>query len=248
MGVSVERLNLPFIERVLLRARSFRKIGQRWYLRGEAASGNGGTSLIAEEVLVKDELSAIDWLRQKLHARAMLIGELKPYWQKATGLLPAAMSQSVNLDFLLAENFWHDPDTNRWREPTDEEREKMNDDRSIRVLHDAERYLAGSLARQTTDDERCLWVEVLFQACRDIEEKQAEALPALRGFDADEAYRIITRLFQSVLKDHVTAEVFRRADKQCRAASARIAAQAEKENDQVKAKKKDTNQTTMDFE
>jgi DNA modification methylase len=32
-GVSVERLNLPFIERLC--ARYFRKIGQRWYLRGE---------------------------------------------------------------------------------------------------------------------------------------------------------------------------------------------------------------------
>jgi hypothetical protein len=48
---------------------------------------------------------------------------------------------------LLSENFWRDPDSNRWREPTDEEREKMNDDRSIRVLHDAERYVAGSLHR-----------------------------------------------------------------------------------------------------
>ncbi len=31
-GVSVERLNLPFIERVC--ARYFRKVGQYWYLRG----------------------------------------------------------------------------------------------------------------------------------------------------------------------------------------------------------------------
>ena len=109
-----------------------------------------------------------------------------------------------------------------------EERERMNDDRSLRVLHDAERYLGGTLARQTTDDERCRWIEVLYKACRDIEEKQAEALPALRGFDADEAYRVITRLFQSVLKDRVTADLFRRAEKQCRAASSKITSQAEK--------------------
>jgi hypothetical protein len=155
----------------------------------------------------------------------MLIGELKPYWQKATGLLPAALSQSLNLDFLLSENFWRDPDTNRWREPTGDERARMNDDRSIRVLHDAERFVAGTLNRQSADDERCRWIEVLFQACRDIEEKQADALPALRGFDSAEAYQVITRLFQSVLKDRVTAEVYRRADKQCRAASARITRQ-----------------------
>jgi S-ribosylhomocysteine lyase LuxS involved in autoinducer biosynthesis len=244
-GVSVERLNLPFIERVC--ARYFRKVGNRWYLRGQAVGSNGGDALVEEEVVIKDEVTAIDWLRQKLHAQPALIGELKPLWMRATGLLPAALSQSLNLDFLLTENFWRDPDTNRWREPTAEERERMNDDRSLRVLHDAERYLGGSLARQTTDDERCRWIEVLYKACRDIEEKQAEALPALRGFDADEAYRVITRLFQSVLKDHVTADVFRRAEKQCRAASSKITSQADQEKEAAKAKKKDDNQTTMDL-
>ena len=43
-GVSVERLNLPFIERVC--ARYFRKVGQHWYLRGEAVGGNGGGALM----------------------------------------------------------------------------------------------------------------------------------------------------------------------------------------------------------
>src|SRR5262249_17971432 len=33
-GVDVDRLNLPFIERVC--SRYFRKIGQHWYLRGES--------------------------------------------------------------------------------------------------------------------------------------------------------------------------------------------------------------------
>jgi len=244
-GVSVQRLNLPFIERVC--ARYFRKVGNRWYLRGEAVGGNGGNGFITEEITVRDEVSAIDWLRQKLSARPMLIGELKPLWMRATGLLPAALSQSLILDFLLTENFWRDHDTNRWREPTAEERERMNDDRSLRVLHDAERYLGGSLARPTSDDERCRWIEVLYQACRDIEEKQAEALPALRGFDADEAYRVITRLFQSVLKDHVPADVFRRAEKQCRAASSKITSQADQEKEAANAKKKDDSQTTMDL-
>ena len=123
----------------------------------------------------------------------------------------------------------------------------MNDDRSLRVLHDADRYLAGSLTRQTTDGERCQWIEVLFRACRDIEEKQAEALPALRGFDADEAYRTITRLFQSVLKEHVAVAVFRRAEKQYRAASNRIANQVEQETQAAKAKTKDDQQTTMEL-
>jgi hypothetical protein len=45
-------------------ARYFRKIGQRWYLRGEAAGGNGHEGLlIAEEATIRDELTAIAWLR-----------------------------------------------------------------------------------------------------------------------------------------------------------------------------------------
>ena len=37
-GINVDRLNLPYIERVC--TRYFRKVGQKWYLRGEAI-GNG---------------------------------------------------------------------------------------------------------------------------------------------------------------------------------------------------------------
>src|SRR6266540_994224 len=52
-GVDVDRLNLPFIERVC--GRYFRKVGQRWYLRGEAVGSDGTSSrLIQEEVAVKD--------------------------------------------------------------------------------------------------------------------------------------------------------------------------------------------------
>jgi len=88
---------------------------------------------------------------------------------------------------------------------------------------------------------------VLYQACRDIEEKQADALPALRGFDADEAYRVITRLFQSVLKDHVAADLFRRAEKQCRAASSKITRQVEGEEAKGESGAQEDAQTTLDF-
>jgi hypothetical protein len=220
-GVSVERLNLPFIERVC--ARYFRKIGQYWYLRGQAVgNGTGQEGLFEEEVQVTDEVTAIEWLRQKLHVAAMLIGELKPFWMRATGLLPAAVSQALSLEDLLAENFWRDRDTNRWREPTDEERERMNDDRSIRVLHDAERYVAGSLRRSTTDAERSDWIDVLFKACREVEDNEARSTPALRGFDCSEGYRLVARLFQTILKEHVPPADFTRAQKQAAAASKRI--------------------------
>ena len=232
-GVSVERLNLPFIERVC--ARYFRKVGQHWYLRGEAAGGANGAMLIDEEVSVKDELTAIDWLRQKIRQKPMPIGELKPMWMRATGLLPAVLSRQLSLDMLLSENFWRDPDSNRWREPTDEEREKMNDDRSIRVLHDAERYVAGSLHRTTSDEERCEWIDVLFKACRQVEDGDMQSVPALRGFDAGEGYRLITRLFQGVMRERVPADVHARAQKQAGAASNRISQRVRDDDELRKA-------------
>lgn len=218
-GVSVDQLNLPFIERVC--ARYFRKVGQRWYLRGEAVGGNGGERLLPE-IAVTDELTAIDWLRQQLQAKPMLLGELKPLWMRATGLLSAEPSEALVLEDLLSANFWRDPDTNRWREPTADEREKMNDDRSLRVLHDAERFVTGALRRQTTDEERCDWIDVLFRACRAIEDNETGSLPALRGFDRTEGYSLIMRLFHSILRDAVEQQVYSRCEKQARAASQRL--------------------------
>jgi hypothetical protein len=242
--VSVERLNLPFIERIC--SRYFRKVGQWWYLRGEAVGGNGG-GLVQEETAIKDELTAIAWLRQKLESRPVLIGELKPLWMRATGLLDAQVSQSLILENLLSENFWRDGDTNRWREPTAEERERMNDDRSLRVLHDAERFVNNTLDVPSTDDQRCQWIEVLFQACRAIEDNEADALPALRGFDKSEAYSLIPRLFQSILRDHVSKDAYLRAEKQARAASQRVAKQAEQELQAKSRSRPDDKQTILDF-
>ena len=259
-GVNVARLNLPFIERVC--SRYFRKVGQRWYLRGEAVGGNGG-GLVQEDIAVKDELTAIAWLRQKLSGtgvppvnqgqdapatQGMLIGELKPHWMKATGLLAANISQALVLENLLTENFWRDADSNRWREPTAEERERMNDDRSLRVLHDAERFVNNTLDLPTTDNERCEWIDVLFQACRAIEDNESDALPALRGFDKAEAYSLIPRLFQSILREHVSKEAYTRAEKQARAASQRVAKQAAQEAATAESRTKpDGNQQTLQF-
>jgi hypothetical protein len=230
-GVSVERLNLPFIERVC--ARYFRKIGQRWYLRGEAVGGNGEQGMFEGEVNIVDEVSAIVWLRQKLRLRPMLVGEIKPLWMRATGLLPTEVSQGLILEDLLADNFWRDPDTNRWREPTEEERERMNDDRSLRVLHDAERFIGGGLRRGTTDGERCEWIDVLFKACKAVEEKEPGAMPLLRGFDEQKGYVLISRLFQSVLKDNVEPKVFQNAEKQARVASQRLNKAPERKQERV---------------
>lgn len=244
-GVDVQRLNLPFIERVC--ARYFRKVGQRWYLRGEAVGGNGG-DLIQEEVAIKDELTAIAWLRQKLESRPALIGELKPLWMKATGLLPASVSQSLMLEDLLISNFWRDEGTNRWREPTAAERDRMNDDKSIRVLHDAERYAAGSLRRQTADAERCGWIDTLFQMCRALEDGDSQMLPSVRDLNPIEGYRLIGRLFQGILKDRVPQTVYGRAAKQAAVASQRIVKDVGDKTEKAKAKRrKDEGPTLFDL-
>lgn len=222
-GVSVERLNLPFIERVC--GRFFRKIGQRWYLRGEAVGGNGG-DLVAQEMTISDELTAIAWLRQKLHGSPKIIGELKPLWMKATVLLPAALSQSLVLETLLRENFWRDAASNRWREPTPEEREKINDDRALRVLHDADRLAAGTLGRTPTSRELCEWIAVLFDTSKELAEGEATA-ETHPGFDVTEAYRLIVKLSHRLTPDGVEPSTLSAAQKQVRVAGQRLAAAAE---------------------
>ena len=84
--------------------------------------------------------------------------------------------------------------------------------------------------------------------------RQINAVPdshshALRGFDKIEAYGIISRVFQSVLRDHIPAETYSRAEKQARAASQRV--QKEMQKHQVPTAKSivdvATVQGTFDF-
>jgi hypothetical protein len=193
---------------------------------------------LQEEVAIIDELTAIAWLRQKLESRPALIGELKPLWMRATGLLPAATSQSLVLEDLLISNFWREETTHRWREPTPAERDRMNDDRTIRVLHDAERYVAGSLRRQTTETERCEWIDALYQMCRALEEKDPQMFPSIRDLGPDEGYRLIGRLFLGILKDKVSPAVYSRAAKQARVASQRTAQDLEDKSEKAKIKRR----------
>jgi len=243
-GVSVERLNLPFIERVC--ARYFRKIGQRWYLRGETIGGNGG-DLVTEEVAVTDELSAVAWLRQQILSAPKLTGELKPLWMRATGLLPAVVSRTLDLERLLRENFWRDTETNRWREPTAEEREKMGDDRSLRVLHDADRLASGSFGRVPSGTEICDWITVLFDTCKELEEDHA-AISAHLGFDKTEAYRLIVTISHHLTPEGVDPAKLSAAKKQAAVAGRRLAEAAESSDTTGSAKRrKDDNQPVLDL-
>ncbi|HQN20320.1 MAG TPA: hypothetical protein PKV86_14315, partial [Syntrophobacteraceae bacterium] len=220
-GVNVDKLTIGAIERIC--SRYFLKKGTRWYLKGEPiGNGKHNGQLLESNIEIKDEPSAVDWLRQKIQVGPMLVGELKPLWMRATGLLPAEVSQQLDLEALLRENFWKDAESNRWREPTEAEREKMNDSQTLRVLHDAERYLAGSLRRPVSDEDRCEWIETIFKACRAVEDQEGEELPALRDFDPMTGYRMISQLFQGVMRDHVPPAVFGRVEKQERVAASKL--------------------------
>jgi hypothetical protein len=218
-GVDVSQLNLPFIEQTC--SRYFRKFEGRWYLRSEPV-GNGSDGTLFQEIEVRDESSAIAWVRQHIDQRPLVIGEIKPLWMRAIALLPNDVSRRLDLEKLLLENFYRDPETNRWREPTDEERERMNDDRVLRVLHEAERFLARTLRREPSDAEICDWIDVLFGACKAVEEKDRETLPAFRGFTANEGYQLICGIFPSVLRERVSATAYARAAKQANVASKRF--------------------------
>jgi hypothetical protein len=218
-GVDVSQLNLPFIEQTC--SRYFRKVEGRWYLRSEPV-GNGPGGTLFQEIDVSDESSAIAWVRQQLSQRPLVIGEIKPLWMRAIALLPNEVSRRLDLEKLLVENFYRDPETNRWREPTDEERERMNDDRVLRVLHEAERFLARTLRREPGDAEICDWIDVLFGACKAVEEKDRETLPAFRGFTANAGYQLICGIFPSILRERVSAAAYARAAKQADVASKRF--------------------------
>jgi hypothetical protein len=121
----------------------------------------------------------------------------------------------------------------------------MNDDRSIRVLHDAERFVDGQLKRRTPDDERCEWIDVLFQACRACEDNETRAVPALRGFEPGKGYRLISRLFQSILREKVPGDAYGRAEKQARVASQRISKEMDAETAAVEARQKQKDGPTL---
>ena len=89
---------------------------------------------------------------------------------------------------------------------------------------------AFCIAAQVTR-ERCAWIDVLFKACRQVEDGDMQSAPALRGFEVGEGYRVITRLFQGILREKVSANEYIRAQKQAAAASNRISRSVREEEE-----------------
>ena len=222
-GVAVDRLNLPFID--ALCTRYFRKIDNRWYLPDEAVGNGHGDSMLIQpsEVDVTDEVSAIDWLRRLLTAEPRMLGEIKPLWMRATVRLTGDLS--TQLERILRQNFWLDRATNKWREPTHEERQRMDTSERDRIRHNADRLLSGAMKDMPEDAELCRWIGVLYAAAKAIEEEDAAIAGGAEEQTPEKAltiYRQIGSLFGRVLKEKVDPGAHATAARQVRMASLRV--------------------------
>jgi hypothetical protein len=70
-------------------------------------------------------------------------------------------------------------------------------------------------------------------------------LPTLRGFDPAAGYRLIGRLFQSVLREKVAPAAYSRAEKQARVASQRLGKVIQTKVQKVKAKRRKDEEPTL---
>src|SRR5262249_38718694 len=86
----ISRLTLPFIEEIC--GLSFKQVDNRWYLPEQVVGTSSVDGFFEQEVEIKDETTAILWLRQRLTGAPVRFGELQPYWMKATGKLTTDLS------------------------------------------------------------------------------------------------------------------------------------------------------------
>lgn len=228
-GVNVERLNLPFIEAVC--ARYFRKVDNRWHLRDEqvrtTVNADDGALLIRPEagIEIRDETTAIDWLRRCLSQTPMRIGDLRPHWMRATVHLTGDVS--TKLEKYLQDHFWLDRQTRKWREPSEDERRLLDNADRQRAGHDAERFLHGSLREQPADSEILEWIGHLYDSATLLEEDAVGLTEAGQAPEIpDEAlrlYAMMPQLLQRVLKERVDPQRYALAQRQCRIAGAKLA-------------------------
>ena len=86
----------------------FKQADGRWYLRGESVVGGRVFD-------IRNETDALTWLNAVLSEEPQTTGDLIPKWQQVT--FQAADAITKTLYELLADNFWQDPRTGKWRAP-----------------------------------------------------------------------------------------------------------------------------------
>ena len=134
----------------------FKQVDGAWYLRGEAVLGGNVFDL-------GRDAGALTWLMAILGNEPRTAGELIPEWQAATAQLGGA--DPDRLDRLLAENFWQDKRSGRWRLPTATERDQMSAQQSLADqahLRTVRRYLDGKLTEPVNDWKRFEWARFCY--------------------------------------------------------------------------------------
>jgi len=136
-------MTMPYVDELC--ASAFKKIAGRWYLPSEEIRSD---SLLAE---IQDEPSAIAWIRRRLEKRPLTFAEMVPEWRQDTFKLGDALGKGLRQ--ILEENFWHESETNRWRIPTEAEKAKMGDERTLRLKRKLRQLVEGKDEALNGDQE-----------------------------------------------------------------------------------------------
>ena len=166
---------------------TFKMVDGHYYLRGEAVVGGNVFSL-------QTDTDAITWLSSVLSSQPLTIGELIPLWQRETAHLSGA--DASRLDRLLEQNFWQDKKTGQWRNPTIEEREKMNAQVDLSAqahLRVVRRYLDGNLDHRPDDRELAAWIRFCYS--REFYEEAAALFERINETILDtEEYKTVRKM------------------------------------------------------
>lgn len=136
----------------------FKHVDGRWYLRGETVTGGNVFDL-------KSDTGAISWLNAVLTSEPQTIGDLIPKWQSVTATFQSEDVESGRLERLLEQNFWLDKRTNRWRNPTQVEREQMSAAQDITAqahLRTIHRFLEGEGEHKPNMRELAAWIQFTY--------------------------------------------------------------------------------------
>lgn len=153
-------VTMPYVDELC--ASAFKKIAGRWYLPSEEIYSD---SLLAE---IQDEPSAISWIRRRLEKRPLTFAEMVPEWRQDTFKIGDALGKSLRQ--ILEENFWHESETNRWRIPTEAEKAKMGDERTLRLKRKLRQLVEGRDEALNSDQEL---LELMTFAYQEISDPRA---------------------------------------------------------------------------
>ncbi|MFX0196225.1 MAG: DNA methyltransferase [Candidatus Hodarchaeota archaeon] len=150
-GCSMQGFSVGFVADVLHEAQrrfSLAEVRGAWY------PSNGGIN----ELIVRDEESAILWLTKILSKEPKRLDEIDPLWKQER--LRGGYKGNRGLQELLTDFFMLNDD-GTYRVPDDHERQKLKGQEDERGLREIERYVSGKMNREPTVEEKFSWIELL---------------------------------------------------------------------------------------